>query len=106
MSLAIGGALTKPSSLGYFFAWQTLVEARHSPPAASQSALFLIVESDLPSGLPPLGGLADGDVDEPLDPPVVGCGRDLRSAGRRSQRYSGPRPRIDHCHVIDAVRVP
>jgi len=66
----------------------------------------VICESDLPSGLPPLGGLADGDVDEPLDPPVVGCGRDLRSAGRRSQRYSGPRPRIDHCHVIDAVMVP
>jgi len=62
---------TRSSSLGYFFAWQTLLEACHSPPALSQSAWFLIVESDVLSALPL--GLAEGDVDDPVDPPVDGA---------------------------------
>jgi len=56
--------VTRP---GYFFAWQTLVEACQSPPAASQSAWFVIVKSDLPVEGPPDDGLADGDVGEPVD---------------------------------------
>ncbi len=49
--------------LDYFFAWQTLVEACQSPPAFSQSAWFVIVNSDLS----PDDGLAEGDVGEPVD---------------------------------------
>ena len=52
---------------GYFFAWQTLVEACQSPPALSQSAWFVIVDSDLPVVAPPDDGLAEGDVDGPVD---------------------------------------
>src|SRR5260370_1265892 len=55
------------SSSGYFFAWQTLVEACQSPPALSQSAWFVIVDSDLPVEAPPDDGLAEGDVDGPVD---------------------------------------
>jgi len=52
---------------GYFFAWQTLVEACQSPPAFSQSAWVVIVDSDLPVEVPPDDGLAEGDVDGPVD---------------------------------------
>jgi len=55
------------SSPGYFFAWQTLVEACQSPPAASQSTWFVIVNSDLPVEVPLDDGLAEGDVGEPVD---------------------------------------
>jgi hypothetical protein len=58
--------VTRRRLLGYFFAWQALVEACQSPPAASQSAWFVIVDSDLPV-VPPDDGLAEGDVGEPVD---------------------------------------
>ena len=61
------GIVERVTRPGYFFAWQTLVEACQSPPAASQSAWFVIVKSDLPVEVPPDDGLAEGDVGEPVD---------------------------------------
>src|SRR5258708_22518083 len=43
-----GGIVERVTRPGYFFAWQTLVEACQSPPAPSQSARFVVVDSDLP----------------------------------------------------------
>jgi hypothetical protein len=52
------------SSVGrYCFAWQRLVEACQLPPAFSQSAWVVIVDSDAP----PCDGLAEGD--EPEEEP-------------------------------------
>jgi hypothetical protein len=52
------------SSVGrYCFAWQRLVEACQLPPAFSQSAWVVIVDSDAPPG----DGLAEGD--EPEEEP-------------------------------------
>src|SRR6266850_6935747 len=61
-----GGIVERVTRPGYFFAWQTLVEACQSPPAFSQSAWVVIVDSDLPV-VPPDDGLAEGDVDGPVD---------------------------------------
>jgi hypothetical protein len=63
---AIVERVERCSSPGYFFCWQTLVAACHWPPAFSQSAMFVIVDNDLPFG-DPAGGLADGDVGEPVE---------------------------------------
>src|SRR5262249_52781156 len=52
----------------YFLAWQRFVDDCQTPPAFTQSAWLVIVESELPDvplleGLP--DGLADGEVEEP-----------------------------------------
>jgi hypothetical protein len=49
--------------LRYFLAWHRLIDACQSPPARSQSAWLVIVDSDEPVDEP--DGLADGDVEEP-----------------------------------------
>jgi hypothetical protein len=51
-------------TVAYFFASHMLAVASHVPPAFTQSARFVIL---LRSGDLPAGGLADGEVLEPLD---------------------------------------